>query len=93
MRLSHKSFGGASRQRIFLRVPFSLILLRKINENGTLRKFCSAAKGQPEAFYTTPNTYYTIPVLMSQAFKKFYRNPVVLMASCNVVAICTLYNI
>jgi len=45
MGLCRKSFGGIRRQRIFFRAPFSLILRSKINENGALKKFYSAAEG------------------------------------------------
>jgi len=45
MRLSHKSFGGLRRQRIFLRAPFSLILRSKINENSVHSKYHFAAEG------------------------------------------------
>jgi hypothetical protein len=44
-RLSHNSFGGLRRQRIFFRALISLILLRKINEISALKKFYFAAAG------------------------------------------------
>gem|GEM_PF-2862406 len=40
---SRPFLGRLRRQRVFFSVPYSLILLRKINEYGTLKKFNFAA--------------------------------------------------